>query len=571
MLDKKNKSFSSIGIVLGETNIDQYNFCLKNFKAKKGDIVTTDTKIPNDEGEIITVKVWGKIMSINRSNMFFPNEAAQELTNEDIDIRNTILPMTKDELICRVQILGYTHINDKEKLKLKSLNYPVNPAASVNYPSSNEVQKLLASDLGSKHPMYVGNLTARKDVDIFVDTDNMVSRHILITGMSGSGKTVMVRRAVSELMKKQYPILIIDIHGDYLGFVSKAKKYFPNNQVKLFYPNLTVSSGDKEIIYTLIEKLGKSLTEPQNDFLNSMLSKVEYENGTLCNYIKKLIKYSEACTDDRNAKKNGTSFNHVKAATMYVVTRSLRHVLKRLNNMEQTNLRHRNNLPHLKFDELPDPSSEPEKIICKSQLSILYLKGYETLPAGAIVSILMDTLFKHRAENTGEIPPFITVIEEAHNFIPSRAEDKDGIPSVDTVRKVITEGRKFGTGLMLVSQRPYRLDETIVSQCNSHVIFRVKNERDQRFIKNILENFDNDDAKQLPNLGNGQGVISGQIVNFSLPVQIKFDEHLINDDLGDENFIDLVHQWDDKEIVKQRKKFSKEFEKISSSDMRRPN
>ncbi len=72
-------------------------------------------------------------------------------------------------------------------------------------------------------------------------------------------------------------------------------------------------------------------------------------------------------------------------------------------------------------------------------------------------------------------------------------------------------------------------------------------------------------------LGNGQGVISGQIVNFSLPVQIKFDEHLINDDLGDENFIDVVHQWDDKEIVKQRKKFSKEFEKISSSDMRRPN
>ena len=48
----------------------------------------------------------------------------------------------------------------------------------------------------------------------------------------------------------------------------------------------------------------------------------------------------------------------------------------------------------------------------------------------------------------------------------------------------------------------------------------------------------------------GQGIISGQIVNYSLPVQIKFDEKLINDDIGNENFIDTVENWDDKESVK---------------------
>ena len=75
----------------------------------------------------------------------------------------------------------------------------------------------------------------------------------------------------------------------------------------------------------------------------------------------------------------------------------------------------------LKFVELADPATEPEKIISKGQLSILYLKGYETLPASAIVSILLENLFKHRQEVNEEIPPFLTVIEEAHNFIPSRS------------------------------------------------------------------------------------------------------------------------------------------------------
>ena len=122
---------------------------------------------------------------------------------------------------------------------------------------------------------------------------------------------------------------------------------------------------------------------------------------------------------------------------------------------------------------------------------------------------------------------------------------------------------------MIVSQRPARLDETIVSQCNSHISFRIKNQKDQKFVRDTSETFDAEDTKQLPALANGQGVISGQIVNFSLPVQIKFDEELINADIGNENFITSVDKWDDKESVKLRKKFAKDFSNISESNLRR--
>ena len=557
------KKWKSIGTVLGETNISEFYFSLKNYKAKKGDIVTTESKIPSSEGNVVPVTVWGKISSIESSNVFFPTEAAQELTNENIDIRNTILPTTRDELICKVIILGFTL---KDNLKLMPLNYPVRPAATVSYPSSEDVEALLISDLDSEHPLFIGSLLARDAVKIKIDADNLVSRHVSIYGMSGSGKTVMVRRIMDELLKKKYPMLVLDIHGDYLGFIQKQKKLYPQNDVKLFYPNLSVSSEDKDIIYTLIDKLGSTLTDPQKDFLSSLLEKVKYEGGSLLKYIQVLVQKAREYASDTSK-----SFKNIRPASMYVVIRSLGQVAKKLKNMEQTNFRHRQKMNKLKFEELPDAATEPEKIINKGQLSILYLKGYENLPASAIVSILLENLFKHRQEVEEEIPPFLTIIEEAHNFIPSRSEDKDNLPSVDTIRKVITEGRKFGTGIMIISQRPSRLDETIASQCNSQIVFRMVNQKDQRATTRDSETLSVDDSKQLPNLANGQGIISGQVVNFSLPVQIKFDAELINDDIGNENFISAVENWDDKESVKQRKKFAKDFSNITSIDKRRAN
>ena len=210
----KSNTWKPIGTVLGETDIDQFYFSLKNYKAKKGDIVTTESRVPSSEGKIIPVTVWGKISTIESSNALFPTEAAQALTNEDIDIRDTILPTTRDELICKVIILGYTKDEDKNT-KLLPLNYPVRPAATVKYPSSEDVENLLISDLNSLHPIYIGSLLAREAVKIRIDADNLVSRHVSIFGMSGSGKTVMVRRIMHEMLSKKYPMLGLDIHGDY--------------------------------------------------------------------------------------------------------------------------------------------------------------------------------------------------------------------------------------------------------------------------------------------------------------------------------------------------------------------
>ena len=255
-------------------------------------------------------------------------------------------------------------------------------------------------ELKGKNPIYIGNLVARKDVDVSVSADNMVSRHVLVIGMTGSGKSVWVRRAVRELMQKQYPILIIDPHGDNLGIVQKAKKLFPKHKIKLFYPKISAPKNNREVINTLIEKLGNKLTDPQHEFLNWLLTNIEYEGGSsLIQYITTLIQRSNAAAENKRNKKSIVGAGNVSAGatTMGVVSRSLRRVLRKLQEMEQSNTSNRETFPHLKFEELPDPYSQPDKIIQKSQVSILYLKGYESLPSSTIVSILLETLFNHRS------------------------------------------------------------------------------------------------------------------------------------------------------------------------------
>jgi uncharacterized protein len=160
-----------------------------------------------------------------------------------------------------------------------------------------------------------------------------------------------------------------------------------------------------------------------------------------------------------------------------------------------------------------------------------------------MVSLVLKHLFENRASLSEEIPPLLCVVEEAHNFVPSAGEGQSNTPSVEIIRKVITEGRKFGVGLLLISQRPSRLDETTLSQCNTYMIFRLVNPRDQSFVERVMENLSRADSRLLPGFGPGQGIISGQGVRFPLLIQVEQDKDLELTGLADENFIEAAAKW----------------------------
>ena len=155
-----------------------------------------------------------------------------------------------------------------------------------------------------------------------------------------------------------------------------------------------------------------------------------------------------------------------------------------------------------------------------------------------IVSLVLEKLFYARTKKS--IYPFQAVIEEAHNFCPAPREGTRDKPSLTTIRKIATEGRKWGASLILISQKPSRLDETSLSQCNTFICMRLSNPRDQEFVRRVIEQISQEDLRSLPNLGDGQCFISGQAVKFPLQVQVKFDADLQSGYVGNEDFLKEV-------------------------------
>jgi hypothetical protein len=238
--------------------------------------------------------------------------------------------------------------------------------------------------------------------------------------------------------------------------------------------------------------------------------------------------------------------------------------------MERTNERMREQLRQLQFEKMPDPEGRPEAIVAPRTVSIFYLGGYDHLTQTTIASILLEALYEHRANLSNRIPPFLALIEEAHTFIPSSREGTADVPSLETLRKLITEGRKFGTGLLLISQRPSRVDETILSQCNSFLILRLVNPRDQSYVKQIMENLSKQDARMLPGFGPGQGIVRGQAVRFPLLVKIKMDEDLVYTDLDDENFLAQARAWRPDKHAPVRERVAGALQQLRKLPDRRP-
>ena len=120
--------------------------------------------------------------------------------------------------------------------------------------------------------------------------------------------------------------------------------------------------------------------------------------------------------------------------------------------------------------------------------------------------------------------PVLLLLEEAHNFAPAKANTPAEMRSIATTKQIAQEGRKFGVGLILISQRPSRLDETTLSQCNSYIIMRLVNPADQNFVRKVIESLGEDDARMLPDLDVGEALLSGQLINFPVLVRVKAPE-----------------------------------------------
>jgi len=528
-----------VGTVVGNTSPQEYRFFLKSFAAKLGDLVYVEMDVPEarssrPEPQRQKALIWGRIVELSRFNPFLPAEAGQELAEEEIRLKDTVLSLSRDHVEGKVLVLGMTPPGDLTTMR--PLNYPVSPGGTVVLPPAETVKTILTGK-EEVHRLRLGTLIGRPEVEVTIKTNALVARHMAILAMTGGGKTVATRRIIRELLTVGYPLVILDPHGDYLGVYTK-RDLFPGRKVRLFFPSVGVNEHNRDLVGYLVARMTQGFTDPQKDEYHEAAEKVSLPSDR----DMPIGRFIDLVVQKLDEKKSGGG---TVMRTLSAVKRGLRLVAEYMVAMEKSNerLRGRASLKEFPFEPMPDPKTSPAEFVQPNQASILYLGGYDHLTQSTIAAIVLKELFDHRAAMSNMIPPFLSVIEEAHNFIPSHGEGQSDTPSVEVIRKIITEGRKFGAGLLLVSQRPSRLDETALSQCNTFLIFRLVNPRDQSFVEKVMENLSKDDSRLLPGFGPGQGIISGQAVRFPLLVQVDYDGELETKAIGDENFVDAVTNW----------------------------
>jgi DNA helicase HerA-like ATPase len=198
--------------------------------------------------------------------------------------------------------------------------------------------------------------------------------------------------------------------------------------------------------------------------------------------------------------------------TIEGIRRRVRRAATVLQRMENTNRR-------IARDAEPLPTDRTE-LVRYGGISVVSLAGYTGEFQATIYSLIADQIFDARVQNSLRLP-VLFVLEEAHTFVPGQASSTAEERAVMMTKQIAQEGRKFGVGLILISQRPSRLDETTLSQCNSFIIMRMVNPADQHFVRKVIETLGEDDAKLLPDLDVGEALLSGQLTNFPVLVKMK--------------------------------------------------
>jgi len=156
-------------------------------------------------------------------------------------------------------------------------------------------------------------------------------------------------------------------------------------------------------------------------------------------------------------------------------------------------------------------------------ISVLDFSGVPSHAADLAIGVILNLLFevairgKRDGPGIGRPSPVFIVLEEAHRYLGSAATPL----TRDSANRIAREGRKYGIGLLLVTQRPTELPDTALSQCGSMIALRLTNGEDQGVIRAALPDSVTGLAAILPSLRTGEAVVSGEA--FTLPARVIID------------------------------------------------
>ncbi|HEX8709490.1 MAG TPA: ATP-binding protein [Pyrinomonadaceae bacterium] len=409
---------------------------------------------------------------------------------------------------------------------------PGDPVFLTSSPSlAGILSPLRMSDRGSAH---VGSLLTRSagEVPVVLSIKDVVSTHLAILASTGAGKSYTAGVLVEELMRpyNRAAVLIVDPHGEYHtmrsieddavfqggdGYRPEVKIY-THDRIKVRFSSLT----EADIKYLLPEGTSDKMLHFLAQAYRSLTAGQRGE--------RELWGYHDLRDEVKAQKYEGNERSESSNAS------SIEGLLWRLDSRFDRPDSIFSDHEHIPLDELFRPG----------RCTVLQLSDIEQNEQQVVVATLLRRVNKARmATVRGEamqgtdshLPyPVFTLLEEAHRFAPAGQT----VVSTNVLKQILSEGRKFGVGIGLITQRPGKLDQDVLSQCMSQIIMRIVNPIDQDTVAKSVEGAGRQLLDELPALTKGQAVISG--VGINTPVMCRVRERITRH--GGETF-DAPEEW----------------------------
>ena len=481
----------------------------------KPDEVTFESTRPVSIGEYVILNpAKGRLLGLVEKSFISSDALSSNIRNyeEACESRQVAAENLRDKSYKgQVRILGY--LNELKKCKAILPELPPEPGTEI-YEASPEDLAAIFAPTGPQW-IRIGMLLRNASVDARVNVNKVVSRHLAVLAMTGMGKSNLVSLLAKEISKISGTMVIFDYHDDY----STLDMGSSNSNLMDARINPRLLSADK--LAEVIE-IQENASNQMHVLRVAFTEEVKQCKGD--DFWDTLINASAAVGVDKSYREAAAK------------------VVDKIDDAKR------------KFHNILDPGiADPMALLKNGKINVINLVELTERQANIAVSFYLEELLDDRKKATRQkngpskseprFPaPVLVVIEEAHVFIP-KDEDTD---TKYFASKVAREGRKFGLGLVIVSQRPRGIDANILSQMGSLAVMRMIQHDDQAHVSAASESLSRDLIDQLTSLNPGEAIFAGQWVN--LPTFVKVDEVKERKIGGDQK---AVEEWNKLAAIKQ--------------------
>jgi DNA helicase HerA-like ATPase len=451
--------------------------------------------------------------------------------------------------VARLTPIGSVHADGQFERGVA--RYPTT-GAEVHAIGSTDVARMF--DRFQSKGLAVGSLASHPSLKVCLDPTNLFGRHFAVVGQTGSGKSWTVAslgQKTVEVMPKAH-IILLDLHGEYcweranerfFAFDDAVVRHVDARELEIPYWLMTYA----ELCDLLIDQTDYSahnqtavFREVLGSLRNAEGEKLGLARTTLDTPVYFDLSALRKSVEDRNGLvPSETTGKLIKGP----LTGSFDNFLMRLDSK----------LNDVRYDFLLKPKSRNTS----ASLSGLLRDGVGLGSKKAAVTVidLSPVPFDVRPTVAAQIGrlafefnywnpqfrdfPILLICEEAHAYIP-RATDSQFAGSRKSMERIAKEGRKYGVGLAVVSQRPHEVSETVLAQCGTFICLRITNPDDQGYIRSLVPESEGDLVSLLAGLGRGEALVLGDAV--PMPTRVQFDRP---NPAPNSNDVDFYAKWKD--------------------------